>query len=354
MNKETLTTALANPNVRAFLRVIRQGETSQGYSAYQTIFGGQTFTDFSDHPRIVVTKPLRNGKTVSSSAAGAYQILRKTWDGLVKQYGFTDFYPDTQDLGAVALIAGRKALDDVIAGNFASAIKKCAPEWASLPGDVYGQGGIAMSKAKAVYEQFGGTYAPAPVESTGGIMAIPIIPSILWGAIQALIPAIPTIGKLFGSGSEVSERNIKLAETVIGVVQEATGATNAQEAAERVLADPAMAAAATKAITEQWFELKEIGGGVEAAHKRNQEVAALPHGGLTSPAFIVSLLLMIPVNFAVGVVLWPGSAFDDNIKLMVVTALVTGLVGVISGYWLGTSASSARKTELANQNQPII
>ena len=80
-------------------------------------------------------------------------------------YGFADFSPMNQDLGAVALILGRKALDDVIAGRFEQAVIKCNREWASLPGSPYGQPVVTMAKARQVYEAFGGQYSDAPAPS---------------------------------------------------------------------------------------------------------------------------------------------------------------------------------------------
>ena len=47
------TETLSNPNVQAFLRVIRAGETSQDDVAYRMMFGGGLFDDFSRHPNIV-------------------------------------------------------------------------------------------------------------------------------------------------------------------------------------------------------------------------------------------------------------------------------------------------------------
>ena len=108
--------ALANANVLAFLRVLRAGETNQTEGAYRMMFGGELFDSFDDHPRRLITRNL-GGKPITSSAAGAYQFLARTWDGLVKQYGFANFRPETQDLAAIALIKGRKALEDVIAGR---------------------------------------------------------------------------------------------------------------------------------------------------------------------------------------------------------------------------------------------
>lgn len=163
-----LISALENSNVRAFLRMLRKGEGTSGDDGYRIIFGGGklvgldgvpgTIDDFADHPRKVITRKLK-GKPISSSAAGAYQFLTRTWDALVKQYGFKDFSPKNQDLACVALILGRKALDDVVAGRFEQAVMKCNREWASLPGSPYGQPVETLEDIKAEYEKYGGQYA---------------------------------------------------------------------------------------------------------------------------------------------------------------------------------------------------
>lgn len=141
-------TALQAPNVQAFLRMIRAGEGTAGANGYRTLFGGQLFSGYDDHPRITVTA---GGYT--STAAGAYQILSRTWDGL----GLADFSPASQDLAAVMLIRRRGALADVLAGRIERAILKCAKEWASLPGSTYGQPTISLSRALSVYAQAGGS-----------------------------------------------------------------------------------------------------------------------------------------------------------------------------------------------------
>lgn len=157
MDPIRLVAALENSNVRAFLRMLRHGEGTSGENGYSVMFGGGTFDGFNDHPRKVITRKL-GGTAISSSAAGAYQFLTRTWDALVKQYGFKDFSPKNQDLACVALILGRKALDDVVAGRFEEAVRKCNKEWASLPGSPYGQPVVTMEQAKAEYENYGGKY----------------------------------------------------------------------------------------------------------------------------------------------------------------------------------------------------
>jgi membrane protein YqaA with SNARE-associated domain len=42
--------------------------------------------------------------------------------------------------------------------------------------------------------------------------------------------------------------------------------------------------------------------------------------------------------------------FTSEIKAMVVSAIVSGVLGGIMGFWMGTSFSSARKTELLKGN----
>ena len=64
---------------------------------YDVIVGGELFTDYSDHPRKLVTL---NPK-LKSTGAGRYQLLSRWWDAYRKQLGLKDFSPKSQD--AVAL-----------------------------------------------------------------------------------------------------------------------------------------------------------------------------------------------------------------------------------------------------------
>lgn len=145
---------LNSQNVQAFLKVIRSGEGTADANGYRRIFGGQLFVGYADHPRITVKK---SGYT--SSAAGAYQFIISTWDETKRIMGLKDFSPASQDLAALGRIAARGALDDVIAGRFEMAVKKCAREWASLPFSPYGQPTITMAKAESTYINNGGIIA---------------------------------------------------------------------------------------------------------------------------------------------------------------------------------------------------
>lgn len=142
---------VANRNVQAMLRVIRRGEGTADEAGFRRIFGGQMFSSYADHPRIVVSK---NGYT--SSAAGAFQFLASTWDETARIMGLQDFTPQSQTWGAVGRIAARGALEDVKAGRFDVAVKKIAREWASMPGSPYGQPVISLSTARAVFASAGG------------------------------------------------------------------------------------------------------------------------------------------------------------------------------------------------------
>ena len=156
MKRADLQAALKTQNVTAFLKAIRLGEGTSDEAGYYRIVGGGTFTDDSQHPNVRVFIPRYN---VYSTAAGAYQIINPTWRGLLKQYDFPDFSPDSQDQAAIALIAGRHALDEVIAGQFEEAVRLCSAEWASLPGSTAGQRIEAYADVLKVYQDAGGTLA---------------------------------------------------------------------------------------------------------------------------------------------------------------------------------------------------
>ena len=121
-----------NPNVRKMLDLISYTEHTQN-NGYYTAFGGGRLSSLADHPRYKKQFRQTDGRMNTTSAAGRYQFLRGTWDGLARKYGFSDFSPRNQDLGAVALLIQRGAMPHLLKGDFAKAIAKSGAEWASLP-----------------------------------------------------------------------------------------------------------------------------------------------------------------------------------------------------------------------------
>lgn len=342
--REECAAALGSPNVRAFLRLIREGESSQTDDAYRMIVGGGLFDDFADHPRKYVNLPSLG---VTSSAAGAYQFLARTWDECRNMLGLEDFSPANQDLAAVFLIRRRGALQVLLDGDIEEAIKRCAKEWASLPGSPYGQPTLTLDRALAVYRRF---HEPeqrveaippgeAPDWPPKEKPMAPIIAAIL----PSLIESIPKLGKVFGSGSEVADRNIKAAEVVVEAVKAATGAVNAQDAAEKIKASPEARAAAEKAIDAIWYELTEAGGGgIDGARKA--DAAARNGGGFwLSPSFWVTVLLLPLVYLVVGSVvgLW-GAEWPSDVRAAIATAVVSLIVGGAAGYYWGQTTSRNR------------
>lgn len=139
-------------NLKAFLTMIQYAEGTYGQDGYRKLYGGSLFNDLSKHPNTPTTK-----WGITSTAAGAYQILSKTWNELQAKLGLPDFSPLSQDKAAIELIRRRKALEDVMAGRWAQAIEKCKKEWASLPGAGYGQNEKNIKNLLAVYKVAGGT-----------------------------------------------------------------------------------------------------------------------------------------------------------------------------------------------------
>ncbi|HEV8283824.1 MAG TPA: glycoside hydrolase family 104 protein [Chitinophagaceae bacterium] len=141
-------------NLKAFLIMIQYSEGTYGKDAYRKLYGGGVFNDFSKHPDTPITK-----YGITSTAAGAYQILFRTWQELQQKLRLPDFSPESQDKAAIELIKRRRALDDVMAGRFAQAIIKCRKEWASLPGAGYNQTEKDPKALAAVYKLAGGNIA---------------------------------------------------------------------------------------------------------------------------------------------------------------------------------------------------
>lgn len=126
-------------NVRKFLMLITFTEgTDRQKTPYNELFGFTNFVGHDKHPNILI-----KSANYRSTAAGRYQILKKTADFLKMK----DFTPESQDLAAIQLIKNAKAYEDVVAGNWEKAINKTNKIWASLPGSPYGQPTHKMSDA---------------------------------------------------------------------------------------------------------------------------------------------------------------------------------------------------------------
>lgn len=191
-----------------------------------------------------------------------------------------------------------------------------------------------------------GYSAPSSADAAGRPSAIqpskPMAP-VLAALLPSIVGMIPELAKLFGSGSAVSDRNIKAAEKVAEVVIAATQAPNLQGAVESMQTDPAARQAASAAVQAAWYELAEAGGGgIDGARKFNVAAAGTPAWRM--PAVWVSSALLGLVYMVVGSVLW-GAGWSNDIRLQVVTAVLT-VIGMVGSFWLGTSASSQRKTDL--------
>jgi muramidase (phage lysozyme) len=143
-------TSLMPPGYRALLRTIHGSESAYpGRDPYTVMYGGQTISDFNDHPRI--RWPIRNGPNAGNvtTAAGGYQFLGRSWDEAQSALDLPDFSPENQDRAAIwhaentyrRSTGGRDLLEDINAaqGNpraLAAVGSHLSGWWTSLPGGI--------------------------------------------------------------------------------------------------------------------------------------------------------------------------------------------------------------------------
>ena len=169
------------------------------------------------------------------------------------------------------------------------------------------------------------------------------IPAIVAAVLPSLIEAIPKLGRVFGSGSAVSERNIKAAEMVVEAAVKATGAVNAQEASEKIRADPAMAQAASEAVEPVLQMIEAGGGGIEGARKADE--ATRKAGDLLHSASLWVAIMLLPIVYLlvlslIGIV---GSAtWSDDVRAGLAGSLISAIIGAIVGYYYGQTTSRNR------------
>lgn len=364
MTLADLRAALSNQNVAAFLRVIRDGESSQDDSAYTVMFGGRHFTGWQ-HPNTV-----NRAGGYASTAAGAYQFLYRTWAGLVAQYKFPDFAPRCQDMGAVALIAGRKALQDVLAGRFEAAIAKCGREWASLPGSPYGQPTRTLARAKAVYVQYGGmstehgqpgkvdaVLAPVPKSGTTVPKEDNMDPLSLVSLLAGVFAPVIRAKTQKALGSEVGGQ---LADNLMAVAQQVTGKTDPLEAVAVARQNPEMVAK-IEAAADDWlakvaplidkiqaYEVAAWQASEDSMDRAAKRGADMGENLLKSPQFLIALFILAMVAGVVFTVLYR-DAFSSDMQSFVIGAIVGSALTAVISFFFGTSRSSAAKDTVISE-----
>jgi hypothetical protein len=204
------------------------------------------------------------------------------------------------------------------------------------------------------------TQEPAPIEDHSPVDLPPVqppenrMPLPILALISAFGPMIaqmiPAVAKAFDRGSDTGAK-IEAATKILDTIVTATGSANVQQAVEKMQTDPAVLTVARNAVvTEPAIQaLLEIGGGIEAARAANLEMQQAPRSFLYNPAFwITILLLMFPIMLMVDVFWVHASEYNAELRTQIVTSIL-GVILVISGYWLGTSAGSVRKTDIIAQ-----
>jgi muramidase (phage lysozyme) len=346
-------------NFPAWEHVLRHGESYHDDRAWTVRWGGtnkppKTFTDLSDHPRI-----LEPGPKGPSSAAGAFQITMTTWDGLA-YLKLPDFSAKSQRIAMMALTEGRGALDDVLNGRLDEAMRKCRDEWSSLPFGVDGQPTIELAEAHNVFRRYGGiegTQPAAPIEEVdlSGIPPreeIPMpIPAVL-GAIATFGPAlaqlIPILAPLFDKKAETPAK-LEAASRAIDVVVRTTGAVNEQDAIKKLTESPALVQKATEAVVTDptIMPMLQISSeGIDKARERNIQMvqsADVWWKLVLNPVLIVTVLTL-PLVY---IIVWRITDFLAKVSGDVIAQTIGTVIGLvlggIMGFWMGQTYQNMKE-----------
>lgn len=385
---------LSSNNVRAFLRVIREGESNQdddgpesGYRAMYHPRERRFWTGPLEGPHPRAFESLPDGSGRRSSAFGAYQFTATTWDRVNQKYDLADDIGGySQDCHAVALIFDVGALDDVIDGRFDDALDKCGTQWASLPDSPLEDGGskVDYERAHAVWVRYGGgvpavisSSAPVEERSTqarqedidrinkpeGEPVAAPLlfIVPLLQSLFEAFSPlvrakvqkALDKQGVDATSSGAVADNLMGIVKTIAGQATTAAGvepraavaaATDPLVATATVKASPALIAQAESAMSDyidkiapMLAQLERLEQGSWAASEESMDRAAARARSepdtIGQPIMAISAALVaLLVVFACGIAAW--QVFKHGSPTTEVWAQIAGLIGFGTGVWV--------------------
>lgn len=359
----------SSANLRAFLRVIREGESSQDEGAYRWLFGStrskpKLFDSFADHPRVRTYEEydgqfIKNGKIDFTTAAGAYQITQTTWGDCVNALALQDFGQASQDIAAVWLIRRGKALDDVLAGRVRQAIAKLGNEWASLPSSTYGQPTKTLEHALRVYREWGGTERPdntaAPITTITIPKEKPMAPliKVLAGSLLEIFTPLAKekLTKEMGRHTDKPEIADKIATTLVETAKAATGLEDPIEAVSAVRKSPELVAHVERESLESldgMLTLAERMSKIDEASVASARVFSTGEPLMVDSRWIklrfIHILSLIFVAFAGWFVVQVWDTLTPELRGAVVTLMIIAGWNGVKDFWMGSSDGSQRKT----------
>jgi lysozyme len=246
----------------------------------------------------------------------------------------------------IGALRGSTLLRLLNAGDYAGAANQF-PRWNRGGGRVL----PGLVKRRAAERDLFLTPDSAPLQAVGLMAATdtptkestPVLP-VLGALLPTIIGMIPQLTKVFTDGTSVTDRNIVVAQKVGELIVDATQATNLQDAVETMQRDPDALQAATSAVQSQLYDLVEAGGGGIAGARAFS--ASSDGKFFYSPAFWVTVLLMPLLYGTVWIALTSESGFSNEVRAAIASAVVTGILGAVVGFWLGSSFTTSRSRGL--------
>ena len=246
----------------------------------------------------------------------------------------------------IGALRGSTLLRLLNAGDYAGAANQF-PRWNRGGGRVL----PGLVKRRAAERDLFLTPDSAPLQAVGLMAATdtptkestPVLP-VLGALLPTIIGMIPSLTKVFTDGTSVTDRNIVVAQKVGELIVDATQATNLQDAVETMQRDPDALQAATSAVQSQLYDLVEAGGGGIAGARAFS--ASSDGKFFYSPAFWVTVLLMPLLYGTVWIALTSESGFSNEVRAAIASAVVTGILGAVVGFWLGSSFTTSKSRGL--------
>jgi lysozyme len=299
-------------------------------------------------------RPVQRGDICTAQQADAYlahdlQGFERDVAAMVRvpltENQFASLISFAYNLGAASL-RGSTLLRLLNAGDYAGAANQF-PRWNRAAGRVL----PGLVKRRAAERDLFLSADSAPQHAVGLLAATdtstpmekPVLP-VLGALLPTIIGMIPQLTKVFTDGTSVTDRNIVVAQKVGELIVDATQATNLQDAVETMQRDPEALQAAAAAVQSQMYDLVEAGGGGIAGARAF--LASSDGKFFYSPAFWVTVLLMPLLYGTVWIALTSESGFSNEVRAAIASAVVTGILGAVVGFWLGSSFTTSKSRGL--------